>query len=280
MPNAHQSTLLGAFNVNFARCSIEQDIFPGWKLSLLCSNRSREVPNNVKCSSTFLGALDKDCVSDCRGGMLLTIRVLQAQSRSIGHYFRYLARVFKLAEFYHSTIRQVNLLMPAWEKLSANNYFLKFEWFVAVWCNFRRRDICLVHIDNPFPPSAGKLYGWDQRAVSSWLRGFCITWNWHHHYFPVSLGISAQACSFEASIFPWTKGSSRFIKNLQWFDLKNWKPKKFKFFVSAFPFASFPTFKPLIKLRSSWLLVRWSETPGMTCAFLRPTPNLQPVSSN
>ena len=151
---------------------------------------------------------------------------------------------------------------------------------MAVWCNFRRRDICLVHIDNPFPPSAGKLYGWDQRAVSSWLRGFCITWNWHHHYFPVSPGISAQACYFEASIFPWTKGSSRFIKNLQWFDLKNWKPKKFKFFVSAFPFASFPTFKPLIKLRSSWLVVRWSETPGMTCAFLRPTPNLQPVSSN
>ena len=108
---------------------------------------------------------------------------------------------------------------------------------MAVWCNFRRRDICLVHIDNPFPPSAGKLYGWDQRAVSSWLRGFCITWNWHHHYFPVSLGISAQACSFEASIFPWTKGSSRFIKtlqwfglNLQWFGLKNWTPKRFQLF--------------------------------------------------
>ena len=93
MPNAYQSKLLGAFDVNFARCSLVQDIFPGWKLSLLCSNRSREVPNNVKCSSTFLGALDKDCVSDCRGGMLLTIRILQAQSRSIGHHFRYLAQV-------------------------------------------------------------------------------------------------------------------------------------------------------------------------------------------
>ena len=178
---------------------------------------------------------------------------------------------------------------------------------MAVWCNFRRRDICLVHIDNPFPPSAGKLYGWDQRAVSSWLRGFCITWNWHHHYFPVSLGISAQACYFEASIFPWTKGSSRFIKtlqwfglNLQWFGLKNWTPKRFQLFsfgisicqflkwdktTSPFLFSVFtcwhtPPFKSLIKLRSSWLVVRWSETPGMTCAFLRPTPNLQPVSSN
>ena len=29
MPNAYQSTLLGAFDVNFARCSLEQDVFPG-----------------------------------------------------------------------------------------------------------------------------------------------------------------------------------------------------------------------------------------------------------
>ena len=29
MPNAYESTLLGAFNENFARCSIEQGIFPG-----------------------------------------------------------------------------------------------------------------------------------------------------------------------------------------------------------------------------------------------------------
>ena len=99
MPNAHQSTLLGAFDVNFAKCSIQQYIFPNWKLSL-----ATQVPNNVKCSSTFLGALDRDSVSDCNGGISLTFQILQAQTCQVGSPFYLswmrISLIFKIGNAY------------------------------------------------------------------------------------------------------------------------------------------------------------------------------------